>query len=272
MAAAAARLDALEQLLPQLQASLTQHQTESADERETLVAVNHELKTQLEELKAQVELQGSSAEAGLARSLVPASLTSKVALRIQPIVDIYPLLRETFALLKRDPPDVERSLLKVGQACRLTNNVLAGADLSKQQPAAERPFEFIEHYYDQSKALALRPPLEADWKPEPELVKHDAARKAAVKLVEAEIAKAAKAKTDIAGGSSGSGYKRPAGGRLFNGPPQHRPFFNGGGAFNQQPPPPGAANAGGQARGVGHAGAQFGGAARGGGGGGGGFR
>ena len=253
-AANAARLDALEALLAQVRDQAT-------EEREALVTINNELKAQVAELTTTVELQGSSAEGDRARSLVPNNLPSSVQLRIQPEVDMIPLAREAIALLRRTPePDVERALLKLGQLYRLLNNVLAGADLAKQQPAAERPFAFIEHYYDQTKALALKLPTDADWKPETELVKHDAARKAAVKLVEAEIAKAARTRAD-----NSANIKRALGRPQWpNGPPQQRPYTGGPSGFPHQPPPSGS-NHGGQARGGPSVGGNFnGGTARGG--------
>lgn len=249
-AATAARMDALEATIQQMQQQLQQSQLDRND----LAHVNQQLKISLEEVQSIVELQSSSVEADRGRNLVPSGLPAKVILKVQCSADVFPLIRECHSLLKREVPDVERALLKLGQIYRLHNNILAGADLAKQHPASERAFEFIEHYYDLTKAAAMRAPAEADWRPEAELVKHNDARKAAVKLVEADIAKSVKA-------YSAAGFKRPAG-RAFqpqqNYQQQQRPSFNAGGSGNtqhQHPSPPsggGAPAARGGAPGVGN--------------------
>ena len=225
MAAAAqtAANEAKQQMLAFI-AKYEQDKAQQDQNLEALVTINTNQRQELVGLQAQLAGAMSSAEADRARSLKPSNLPVKLETKIQPSLDTLPLLREAYVLLCRDEPDIPRAKLLVGQAYRLANNVLAGAELAKQHPASERPFDFVDIYYDLTKPLALRPPLDAEaWRPEDELVKHDAARKSANKQVEADITKvkAAAAAAAAAAANGGGAFKR-------RGPPfvgqQQRPF------------------------------------------------
>ena len=161
------------------------------NQQDQLMTINADLQAAMQEQRAQLAAATSSAEAVRARTMLPNNLPSKMAARVELATDGLPLLREAHSKLKRAEPDVAGAKEIVGQLYRLNCNLLVGADLSKQQP--ERAFEVVELYYGESKAYALRPPLDTNWAPERELVKNECARKATLKIVEANIAAAARA-------------------------------------------------------------------------------
>ena len=178
--------------------------------QDELMMINQDLVVRMQEQQAALAAATSSAEAVRARTMLPSNLPPKMAARIELASDGLPLLRDAFSRLNRGEPDVDGAKEIVGQLYRLNCNLLVGADLSKQLP--ERAFEVVELYYGESKAYALRPPLDTNWAPENELVKNDPARKATMKIVEANVAAAARAALRAA-------PKRP-----FGVPYQQQPF------------------------------------------------
>jgi len=190
--AAAAATAAVADLKEEFRAASRELREQSQQRMEEMMTANHELQARLQNTEVLLAAATSSAEADRARTMFPSNLSLKVDARVQVSKDCFPLIREAISLLMRDVPDVAQALVKMGQVYRLNNNMLAGADLSKLVP--DRPFEFIEGYYGETKSFALRRPLEgANWSPENELVKHDAARKTTEKVLAAAASAAAAA-------------------------------------------------------------------------------
>ena len=181
-----------------------EQQKEAMDDMRTTIGG---LETDNQRLVAELGGMGEAAtlfEENRARSLMPTNLSSTMESKLAFAKDMFPRSRMVYQLLDKDPPDIRKARELVGQMCRLSNNFVAGAELSKQAP--KKPLQFLDHYYEETRSAALKAPESAEWFPEQELVKYEKEKKSALKILEAELLKEAAAGSSAGGG--GSALKR----------------------------------------------------------------
>ena len=176
--------------------------------------------TVLEELKAQ--------------TMIPQNLSDQMTKKMAFPSAAFIKSRVAFNLLAKaemTESDMEEAKRLVGEIYRLANNELVGAEISKELNSS-LPLSFVDVYAAAAKANALKP-VDANWKPEAELVVYDEKAKAARKIHKENLtAKDSAKRPRFTPPSERFGKQQ----HDFKGGPRYQPPSFGGAP---PPPPPG---------------------------------